>query len=124
MPTVSTQVTDAAGASVNQVKQYSGASVRDVATLNGPNGPVTGTVAFYVCGPANAPMNCDPATAKGPTGQFLGTSLIDPPGKATSAPFTPPSGAGTLGQTYCFLAIYTPRDDDTSPYYPGYHTNQ
>jgi uncharacterized repeat protein (TIGR01451 family) len=86
-----------------------GTPVTDGATLSGAGGTVTGSVAFFVCGPGAATPSC----ASG------GTSLGSVPlagGAATSPTFTP-SAAGR----YCFRARYTPAA--TAPYSPIEHTN-
>jgi len=90
-----------------------GHSVTDTATLTGSNGPVTGTVTFFVCGPANANPDCT----------FGGTLVGAGPvtitgGHAVSAPFTPPPLA--TGH-YCFRGEYTP--DASAPYSPSHHTD-
>jgi len=91
-----------------------GGSVTDTATLSGNDGPASGTVDFFVCGPK------DVATACASGGTKVGGSVdVDPTptgGTATSAAFTP-TGAGW----YCFRAVYTP--DADSQYLTGSHTN-
>jgi uncharacterized repeat protein (TIGR01451 family) len=91
-----------------------GGSVTDTATLTGTDGPASGTVDFFVCGPAVA------ATACASGGTQVGTSVdVDTNatgGTATSAAFTP-----TAAGWYCFRAEYTP--DASSEYLQGSHTN-
>ncbi len=86
-----------------------GSPVTDGATLSGSSGAVTGSVAFFVCGPSNSAPSC----ASGGTG--LGSVQIAN-GQATSPAFTP-----TAVGDYCFRAAYTPAA--TAPYSPAVHTN-
>jgi uncharacterized repeat protein (TIGR01451 family) len=88
-----------------------GGSVTDTATLSGDDGPVTGTVSFFVCTPAQI-------TAAGcPTGgSQVGSAVTIVSGSATSAAYAP-AAAGK----YCFRAEYTP--DANSQYLEGSHTN-
>jgi uncharacterized repeat protein (TIGR01451 family) len=88
-----------------------GQSITDVATLAGPNGTVSGTVSFFVCGP-NLVSNPDCTTG----GTAVGSGAILAGGSATSAGFTP-----TLPGKYCFRAQYSP--DLFAQYSPGNHTN-
>jgi hypothetical protein len=83
-----------------------GVSWDDTATLTGDGThAVTGSVAFYVCGPAAS------ATACASTAHKVGDDVTVSGGSATtSEPFTP-STAGW----YCFRAVYT----STSAYYTG-----
>ena len=71
-------------------------SITDQATLTGPNGTVTGSVAFFVCGPTGSATPCVSGGAGAGTKTLSG-------GVATSDGFTP-SAAGT----YCFRVEYTP----------------
>ena len=87
-----------------------GDAVVDVATLSGPNGAVTGSVAFFVCGPSLlGPPSCD--TGGAPVGAEIVTA-----GSATSPAFAP-----ALAGSYCFRAEYAP--DVFALYSPGTHTN-
>ena len=88
-----------------------GQSVTDLATLAGPNGVVSGSVAFFVCGPSIV-SNPDCATG----GSAVGSALVLAGGSATSAAYTP-AQAGR----YCFRAQYSP--DMFAQYSPGNHTN-
>ena len=88
-----------------------GQPVTDLATLAGPNGTVSGSVAFFVCGPS---LVSNPACASG--GTAVGSPVILAGGSATSPAFTP-----TLPGKYCFRAQYTP--DLFAQYSPGNHTN-
>src|SRR5919201_2009705 len=104
-PTFTTQA-DPSGISVGQ-------SVTDTATLAGSasNGPVDGTVTFFVCGPAASNPDCT----------FGGTQVgapqrVDGSGSAVSAPFSP-----TVAGDYCFRAEYAPAS--TAAYSPSHHTN-
>ncbi len=88
-----------------------GSSITDTATLAGPNGQVTGTVTFYVCGPS---------LVGNPDCSFGGASLGAVPlisSSIQSPAFTP----GMVGK-YCFRAEYAP--DSSAPYSPAVHTNQ
>jgi uncharacterized repeat protein (TIGR01451 family) len=87
-----------------------GTSVTDTATLTGENGPVTGAVRFFVCGPALAGAGCAVGSGS-PVG--LAVPVVD--GRA-SADFMP-----TNVGAYCFRAEYTPATG--APYSPGSHTN-
>ena len=88
-----------------------GQSVTDLATLAGPNGPVSGSVAFFVCGPS---LVSNPDCSTG--GTAVGSAVGIAGGSATSAPYTP-TGPGR----YCFRAQYSP--DLFAQYSPGNHTN-
>ncbi len=91
-----------------------GHSVTDHAALSGGNGAVTGTVLFFVCGPAASAPDCTTG------GTQIGTAVTILGEEATSDPFTPgtdPSAAGT----YCFRAEYTP--DASAQYSIGKHTD-
>src|SRR5262249_49969542 len=79
--------------------------VTDLATLTGPNGTVTGSVAFFVCGPTGSATPCVSGGASAGTKTLSG-------GTATSDGFTPT----TVG-TYCFRVEYTP--DANAQYSPG-----
>ena len=89
-----------------------GQSVTDTATFTevGSNGPVTGTVKFFVCGPFAS------ATACATGGTQVGGAITIAGNSATSAAFAP----DTTG-TYCFRAEYTP--DTLAKYSPINHTN-
>jgi uncharacterized repeat protein (TIGR01451 family) len=86
-----------------------GQSVTDTALLSGANGPVSGSVAFFVCGPSLTTPDCTSG------GSPLGSASVAN-GSATSAPFSPSSPG-----RYCFRAEYTP--DVFAPYSPANHTN-
>ena len=88
-----------------------GQSVTDLATLAGPNGTVSGSVAFFVCGPS---LVSNPDCSTG--GAAVGSAVTLSGGSATSAPFTP-----TQAGRYCFRAQYGP--DLFAQYSPGNHTN-
>jgi uncharacterized repeat protein (TIGR01451 family) len=88
-----------------------GQSVHDTATLSGSNGPVTGTVTFFVCGPASSNPDCT----------FGGTQVGSGPvtisgGQAVSDSITP----AATGH-YCFRAEYIPAA--SAPYSPNNHTD-
>jgi uncharacterized repeat protein (TIGR01451 family) len=88
-----------------------GQSVTDTATLSGSNGPVTGTINFFVCGPD---ANSNPDCTSG--GTHVGGSVTIGAGHAVSDTFTPLA----VGH-YCFRAEYTP--DQFAPYSPSNHTD-
>ncbi len=85
-------------------------TVTDTATLSGSNGAVTGTVKFFVCGPAASNPDCTSG------GTQVGGAVTIVGGQATSAPFTP----AATGH-YCFRGEYTP--DAFAPYSPSNHTD-
>jgi uncharacterized repeat protein (TIGR01451 family) len=87
-----------------------GQSVTDTATLSGSNGPVTGTVKFFVCGPANSNPDCTSG------GTQVGNAVTISAGQAVSDPFTP----SAVGH-YCFRGEYTP--DAFAPYSPSNHSD-
>jgi uncharacterized repeat protein (TIGR01451 family) len=87
-----------------------GQSVTDTAALSGSNGPVTGTVKFFVCGPALSNPDCTSG------GTPLGQAVTIAAGQAVSDSFTP----GAVGH-YCFRGEYTP--DAFAPYSPSNHTD-
>jgi uncharacterized repeat protein (TIGR01451 family) len=87
-----------------------GGSVTDTATLSGPNGAVTGTVKFFVCGPANANPDCTSG------GTQVGNAVTIGASHATSDAFIP----AATGH-YCFRAEYTP--DQFAPYSPSNHSD-
>jgi uncharacterized repeat protein (TIGR01451 family) len=92
-----------------------GDSVTDTATLSGSNGPVTGTVEFFLCGPSGSYPDCDNG------GTQIGGAVEVTGGSATSAPYEVGLTAAAVGK-YCFRAEYTP--DAGSPYLATEHTNK
>ena len=88
-----------------------GQSVTDTATLSGSNGAVTGTVKFFVCGPALSNPDCTSG------GTQVGTAVTITAGQAVSDPYTP----AAVGH-YCFRGEYTP--DAFAPYSPSNHTDK
>jgi uncharacterized repeat protein (TIGR01451 family) len=96
-------------ASVGQITFGQG-TVTDTATLSGSNGAVTGTVKFFVCGPAASNPDCTSG------GTQVGGAVTIVGGQATSGPFTPPATGH-----YCFRGEYTP--DAFAPYSPSNHTD-
>ena len=88
-----------------------GQSVTDLATLAGPNGTVSGSVAFFVCGPS---LVSNPDCSTG--GSAVGSAVTLSGGTATSPAYTP-----TQAGSYCFRAQYSP--DLFAQYSPGNHTN-
>jgi uncharacterized repeat protein (TIGR01451 family) len=85
-------------------------TVTDTATLSGSNGAVTGTVKFFVCGPAASNPDCTSG------GTQVGGAVTIVGGQAVSGPFTPPATGH-----YCFRGEYTP--DAFAPYSPSNHTD-
>ena len=67
-----------------------GQPVTDLATLAGPNGPVSGSVAFFVCGP-NLISNPDCSTG----GCAVGSAVTLSGGTATSPAYTPTQAGAT-----------------------------
>ena len=111
VPGISTQ---ASSSSINL-----GGSVTDTVTFSPVQiqstnyGPVTGSVNFFLCGPASSNPNC-------PTGGTqVGNTVNISGGTATSGSFTPTQLA-QIGN-YCFRADYTP--DAQAQYSPGNHTD-
>jgi uncharacterized repeat protein (TIGR01451 family) len=88
-----------------------GQSVTDTATLSGANGSVTGSINFFVCGPALSNPDCIFG------GTQVGSATTISAGQAVSDAFAP-----SLPGKYCFRAEYTP--DATSGYSPAHHTDQ
>ena len=80
-----------------------GGSVTDTATVTGnaTGGAPTGTVTFFVCGPAASPSPCGGGTQLGAP-QALSVSSGDS-SSAISTSFTP-----TAAGSYCFAALYHP----------------
>jgi uncharacterized repeat protein (TIGR01451 family) len=106
-PDIETQVSDAT--------VDFGGNVTDTATLSGNSGEVTGSVEFFLCGPASAAPSC----ASG--GDKIGDAVTLGDGEATSDAFTVPSSASAVGH-YCFRVEYTP--DDAADYLAAEHTNK
>ncbi|HTK45682.1 MAG TPA: DUF11 domain-containing protein, partial [Patescibacteria group bacterium] len=94
-----------------------GDQVTDTANLSGIHGPVTGTIQFYVCGPADV-------TAAGceieDSAHKVGSPVTIANDKATSPAYTVGSTAAAVG-TYCWRARYIPAAD--SEYLPTSHTD-
>ena len=91
-----------------------GESVTDTATLTGNDGPASGVVHFFVCGPNSSATAC--ASGGTTVGGAVPVTTNPDGGTATSAAFTP-----TATGWYCFRAAYTP--NDASQYLEGSHTN-
>ncbi len=109
----------------NVANVYVGSSTTDTATLTGPSSPLTGTVSFYVCGPAITAPACNNSTSGvAVTGNPVPLSVVTASSQSTGAVSTATSGSFTPSApgTYCFLAEYTPASD--SPYSPQSETNQ
>jgi uncharacterized repeat protein (TIGR01451 family) len=87
-----------------------GGSVTDTAMLSGPNGAVTGTVKFFVCGPAGSNPDCTSG------GTQVGDAVTIAAGQATSDSLMPDATGH-----YCFRAEYTP--DQFAPYSPSNHSD-
>ena len=93
-----------------------GQQVTDTATLSGAHGPVTGTVQFLICPPADVTaVGC----AAG-DGTAVGSPVTIVAGSATSPAYTVGLTAAAVG-TYCWRAEYTP--DANSEYLAGAHTD-
>src|SRR5215213_1651154 len=90
-----------------------GQSLTDTATLSGPNGPVTGTIQFSVCGPD---LVGNPTCTAANSSDFGGAVTIIN-GTAVSGSYTPQAPG-----RYCFRAVYTP--DATAAYSAAEHTDQ
>ncbi|HEX5015488.1 MAG TPA: DUF11 domain-containing protein [Candidatus Limnocylindrales bacterium] len=90
-----------------------GDSVTDTATLSGDDGPASGTVDFFVCGPTDAPEDC---AGGDQVGDSVDVDTSANGGTATSDSFTP-----TDTGFWCFRVQYTP--DAESQYLEAGHTN-
>ena len=104
---------------------YVGNSVTDSATLSGPSSPLTGTVSFYVCGPAVSAPDCSSSNSGvAVTGNPVPLNVVNAAGKNTDAVSVATSGTYTPSApgTYCFRADYLPASD--APYSPQSETNQ
>ncbi|MEW5991912.1 MAG: hypothetical protein AB1736_11285 [Chloroflexota bacterium] len=86
-------------------------SITDTAHLSGTKGVPTGTVDFFLCGPAGSPTACTSGGAD--AGQ---DKPVNGSGDATSNAVSP-----TAPGWYCFRAEYTPAQG--SKYLPASHTN-
>jgi uncharacterized repeat protein (TIGR01451 family) len=116
-PHITTQVINDQGLGDGIVTINSGESVKDTVFVGGSKGPGAGTVDFYVCGPTNAPVDCNS------TSHQVGTSVtLGADGKATSAVFKP-TAKPTVAQPdyYCFLVKFSPAAG--SKYLADSHTN-
>jgi hypothetical protein len=87
-----------------------GQTVTDLATLSGDQGPVAGTVDFFVCGPAVDNPDCSTG------GTQVGTSVQVVNGEASSEAYEPMATGN-----YCFRAEFT--SSDTNAYADTSHTN-
>lgn len=94
-----------------------GTAQHDVATLDavGSRGTPTGSIAFYLCQPAQVTAAGCPAGA----GAQIGSGVALTAGSATSASTTNDT---TLGK-YCWRAEYTPDAASSGVYLPTKHTN-
>jgi uncharacterized repeat protein (TIGR01451 family) len=92
-----------------------GQTVTDTATLSGNDGPASGSVKFFVCGPDSSAPNCTSGGTQ--VGSAVNVTTSSNGGTATSAAYTP-----TAAGFYCWRAEYTP--DQASQYLAGKHTNQ
>ncbi len=97
-------------ASSSSITMGASGNVTDSVTVTGTanGGDPTGTVTFYVCGPASAAAPCNTSTAtpvgtahlpSGTDGGFVSTG--------TSSSFSP-----TQVGTYCFAAVFTPTNSN------------
>ncbi|HXG26867.1 MAG TPA: DUF11 domain-containing protein, partial [Candidatus Binatia bacterium] len=93
-----------------------GQQVTDTANLSGSNGPVTGTVDFFIC----TPTQVTSGGCEGNAGTKVGSTKTIASGTATSDPYTIGLTSAAVGK-YCWRAEYTP--DDESNYKEGSHTN-
>jgi uncharacterized repeat protein (TIGR01451 family) len=92
-----------------------GETVTDTATLSGSDGPASGVIRFFLCGPAGSAPDC--STGGTQLGSAVNVTTSANGGTATSVPFNPAADG-----SYCFRAEYTP--DASSQYLAGKHTNQ
>jgi uncharacterized repeat protein (TIGR01451 family)/fimbrial isopeptide formation D2 family protein len=114
-PNITTQVCPDTGTctATGPLTLTRGESVKDTATFTGANGAVTGTAAFFLCGPTMI------ATACTTGGSTQGSGAIDGTGKATSATFS--TNVMTATGWYCYRVEYTPGIG--APYTAASHTN-
>ncbi len=96
-----------------------GATVTDTATLSGNDGPASGTVEFFLCGPSGSYPDCDNGGTK--IGGAVTVNTTNNGGTATSAAYQVGTTAAAAGK-YCFRAEYTP--DQASQYLATEHTNK
>jgi uncharacterized repeat protein (TIGR01451 family) len=109
-PTITTQV--------NHATVDFGGTVTDTATLAGTDGPASGSVKFFLCGPAGSNPDC--TTGGSQVGAAVPVSTTPNGGTATSSAYPVGLTAAAVGH-YCFRAEYTP--DASSQYLAGSHTN-
>ena len=109
-PTIATQV--------NHATVDFGGTVTDTATLSGTDGPASGSVKFFLCGPSASAPDC--STGGTQVGAAVPVTTSANGGTATSSAYTVGLTAAAVGQ-YCFRAEYTP--DANSQYLAGSHTN-
>jgi uncharacterized repeat protein (TIGR01451 family) len=95
-----------------------GQNVHDTASLSGTDGPASGTVKFFVCGPDAAKPDC--STGGTAVGGAVNVTTSANGGTAVSPNFTVGSTAAASGW-YCWRAEYTP--DASSQYLAGKHTD-
>ncbi|MEP7104560.1 MAG: hypothetical protein ABI838_01775 [Chloroflexota bacterium] len=94
-----------------------GSTVTDAATLTSPSGPLTptGSLSFFLCGPAAVTAAGCPA----PNGAQVGAPKILSGGGATS---DPTAGTAGLGR-YCWRTEYAPDAQSQGVYLTATHTN-
>ncbi|HEV8546054.1 MAG TPA: hypothetical protein VGQ64_07150 [Candidatus Limnocylindrales bacterium] len=109
-PTIATQV--------NHSTVDFGGTVTDTATLSGNDGPASGSVSFFLCGPSASNPDC--STGGTQVGAAVPVTTSANGGTATSSAYTVGLTAAAVGH-YCFRAEYTP--DANSQYLAGSHTN-
>ena len=95
-----------------------GQNVHDTATLSGSDGPASGTVKFFVCGPAASKPDC--STGGTAVGGAVNVTTSANGGTAVSPNFQVGVTAAASGW-YCWRAEYTP--DANSQYLAGKHTD-
>ena len=95
-----------------------GATVHDTATLSGNDGPASGSVKFFLCGPAASKPDC--STGGTQVGGAVAVTTSANGGTAESADYTVGLTAAASGW-YCWRAEYSP--DANSQYLAGKHTD-
>jgi uncharacterized repeat protein (TIGR01451 family)/fimbrial isopeptide formation D2 family protein len=97
-----------------------GGTVSDTATLSGNDGPASGSVAFFICTPAQVTAAGCPAGSGSQVGSAVAVTTSANGGTATSSNYTVGLTSAAVGK-YCWRAEYTP--DQASQYLATKHTN-
>src|SRR5262249_28848117 len=84
----------------------------DTLTLNGSNGTVAGTIAFFLCGPTGSVTSCVSGGTSIPVSGTNTISFTPPPAQTFSSSSTSRSATGF----YCFQAKFTSRNSKYSSF--------